>query len=69
MIVSHCYLTFYATCVKNQESSIGFQNLAHLQSIENKCKLLNESLSRFVLKFLFDLIVLTDETKKLLYPL
>ena len=32
-------------------------------------KSLNESLSRFVLKFLFDLIVLTDETKKLLYPL
>ena len=32
-------------------------------------KSMNESLSRFVLKFLFDLIVLTDETKKLLYPL
>ena len=25
--------------VKYQESSIGFENIAHLQSIENKCKL------------------------------
>ena len=25
--------------VKYQESSIGFENLGHLQSIENKCKM------------------------------
>ena len=29
--------------VKYQESSVGFENLAYLQSIENKCNALDES--------------------------
>ena len=40
MIISHCYLTFTQLPVKYQESSIGFENLAHLPSIENKCNYL-----------------------------
>ena len=32
--MSEKFLNF---CVKYQESSIGFENLAYLQSIENKC--------------------------------
>ena len=31
--------TFQDFRVKYQESSIGFENLAYLQSIENKCKI------------------------------
>ena len=31
--------------VKYQESSIGFENLAHLQSMENKCKQVSKNLS------------------------
>ena len=37
-ISEHRYSAPHNSRVKYQESSIGFENLAHLQSIENKCK-------------------------------
>ena len=47
--------------VKYQESNIGFENLAYLQSIENKCKKTKQSQVAFKLQ-IFDVSVIVKHS-------
>ena len=45
--------------IKYQESSIGFENLAHLQSIENKCNIYGWS-SGHIIHTNYDIKIIID---------